>query len=120
VGQFEIEIVLFAAGAELDLLDLADVGALLIFFFLLRFFVLVFAEITNTAHWRARIWGDFHQIKSGSLGQGQRFVCIHDAHLLALGVHDSYLSDTDAFVYPDAGFPASSSALTTRTTQSSS
>ena len=56
MGQFEIKIVLFAAGPELDLLDLADVGALFVFFFLLGFNVLVFTEITNTANWRARIW----------------------------------------------------------------
>jgi len=67
-GKLEIEVVLFAAWAELDFLHLVGLGGLFVLLFLFGFLVFVLAEIAHAANRRARVGCHLHEIEPVPLG----------------------------------------------------
>ena len=62
MGNLGVEVVLFAARAQLDFLGLVRVRGLFVFFCLLGLVVLVFAVVANLANRRPCLGGNFHEV----------------------------------------------------------
>lgn len=110
VLELVLVIVRIGEGAKLDLLDLDNGLILLLFLLLLGLLVLVFTKVTNAAHGRAGIGGNFHQIQPAGLGHFQCLLGGKHAHLLAVSPNNTHFADTNAVVNADARCAIESSA----------
>ncbi|GAB10830.1 hypothetical protein GOARA_063_00290 [Gordonia araii NBRC 100433] len=84
--------------AELLLLDYGHLLVATRLALLLRCFVLELAVVHDLADRWTGVGRDFHQIQIGFLGQSERILNAHDAHLLTVRSDKSDLRDADALV----------------------